>query len=583
MARYTQESLERLKSRVDLIEVVGKHIDLKRAGASYKALCPFHDEKTPSFQIQKGANHYHCFGCAAHGDAIAFLMEYLRMSFSEAVQSLAEQFHVELEIIAGEKDEKKINKSKIKDVIATAASFYNSFLQTTEEGKVALAYLFDRGMDSSFINSFQIGWAPRQEGIFTDYMKSRSFDVSLLEESGLLVRRGLYLREFFNERVSFPILDIQGAPIGFSARKIREEVFGGKYINTQETVIFKKSRLLFGLYQCRRRIAKEKQALIVEGQIDALRLIHAGFDFTVAALGTAFGADHVDILARLGVTQVYLLFDGDAAGQQAAAKVGQLFQKEGIGTKVATLGLKEDPDSLLLKEGPVAIAKKINEAKEYLAFLYDFHSHGASSLSPSEKSRIVKTISDQISEWKDPILVHETLKKLASLASIPDDLIASGPQMGAMKVEKSHQIDPDRILETDFLRLLLLNPEKENLKKLAKSNIASSDLKSPIPAKCYEQFLLCNESLDLLSLAQFLDEEELSKFFDELHQRKINKERSEELLGETIGAIKKRNWMIDCDTVAKKIHSGTLSEDEVKACIKTFDGLKRSPPKVIFA
>src|SRR5262249_31718360 len=225
-----------------------------------------------SFVIQKGDSHYHCFGCGAHGDAIQFLMTHLRMSFLEAVESLAERFHVELEEVET-KEHKGPPKALLKDALERAVEFYHFYLLHTIEGHAALEYLYSRGIDLDFIRTFQFGLAPKQAGIFTRVMREQKFTDALLEEAGLLSKG----REFFSDRITIPIRDAVGAAIGFTARKYKTDTFGGKYINTQETTLFKKSKVLFGLSYSRKTIAKDRKCIVVEGQIDALRLISSGF------------------------------------------------------------------------------------------------------------------------------------------------------------------------------------------------------------------------------------------------------------------------------------------------------------------
>ena len=330
MAVFTKDSLETLRQRIDLVDLLSSHIELKRTGAAYKALCPFHDE-TPSFTIQKGDTHYHCFGCGAHGDAIQFLMEHVKMSFSDAVESLAQRFHVHLERAEETAEKKGPSKAVLKAALEHACRFYHFMLLHSPQGHIVLQYLYKRGLDLDFIRHFQAGWAPPTPGMMRHVLHDKLVTDDIMVDAGLLqAREGGGFRDFFSDRITFPIRDASSTVIGFSARKYKEETFGGKYVNTPETPLFKKSKVLFGLNYSRKRIAKDRKAIIVEGQIDALRLIQAGFNFTVAGQGTAFGEGHVKELTTLGINQAYLALDGDDAGQQAAYKIGNLFQKEGV-------------------------------------------------------------------------------------------------------------------------------------------------------------------------------------------------------------------------------------------------------------
>lgn len=246
MAIFSKESLETLRQRVDLVDVLSSHMDLKRSGASYKGLCPFHDEKTPSFTIQKGDTHYHCFGCGAHGDAIHFLMTHLKMSFLDAVESLAQRFNVPLQQVESAEETKGPNKGALKEALDIASNFYQLILLHTKEGHEALHYLFKRGIDIEFVRRFRIGLAPQEPGMLRKIMHAKFIKDEILEHAGLIARaRDNGWRDFFQDRITFPICDATGAVIGFSARKYKENTFGGKYINTAETPLFKKSRTLF--------------------------------------------------------------------------------------------------------------------------------------------------------------------------------------------------------------------------------------------------------------------------------------------------------------------------------------------------
>ncbi len=580
MARYTKESLDTLRSRIDLAEVIGQHIELKRAGGAMKALCPFHEERSPSFVVNKGDHHYHCFGCGAHGDAIQFLMQHVRLSFSDAVQQLAERFGVHLDQVDGQQGEvKRSNKGRLKDLLDAACRFYQAFLLYTEEGKVPLNYLFARGITLDFIDAFQVGLSPKVDGPFRKYIHDQGYTDEECKEAGLLADRGGRLRDFFQERLMFPIHDAAGSCIGFSARKFQETTFGGKYINTSETPLFKKSRVLFGLSQSRRRIIKTKQAIIVEGGLDALRMIYNGFDLTVAALGTAFGEEHANELKLLGVERVFLLFDGDTAGQEASIKVGNIFQKRGIEVQVAMLQDGQDPDSLLAKEGPLAITKVLVDAEEYLPFLWRHYTKSKNPRTPAEKNKIVQEIVQRIRDWDNPVMVHESLKKLSALTQIPEELFGIDvlqPRTlhfkSSIKKAQSADIDPDRILEQDLLRILLLYGNgSEELISLARNNIAPSDLRNPLARKLYERFPL--NFFDIM-------DEELEPFLSEILNKKMLHAKAKEQLIATIQRIKERNWMHERESIKMKIHSGKASEEELMQLVKQFDELTKQMPSV---
>ena len=588
MGIYSKKSLEQLRERIDLVEVISPYVNLKSVGRSYKGVCPFHDEKTPSFMIQKGESFYHCFGCGAHGDAISFLMGYSQMSFTEAVESLAERFQVHLEEVEYEREISGPSKKDLKETLLKAADFFHTYLLYSDEGQEALKYLYSRGLDLEFVRLFKIGFAPKKGALFGKFMQSLRFSSALLEEAGL-IKQGKEGRKvaFFSNRVTFPILDASGSVIGFSARKISEDSFGPKYINSPETPLFKKSNHLYGLSYCRRRIAKEKRAIIVEGQIDALRLIQEGFTLTVAGQGTAFTEEHIKELLSLGVTRVYLAFDADEAGETAASKVGNLFQKEGVEVFIVEIPPGMDPDSLLKEKGPLAFIKKLEKAEDYLTFLIRYFAKDSDLSSPSGKNHLIQTIAARIRGWDHPLMVHESLRKLARLTEVPEKLVGVGEEQirrstYIKRVGSLSEVDvnPSRVLEIDLLRwLILVGHAQERLLKIAQENIRPEHFTVPICRRLFSKFME-NPTPDLLSLATNLESPEEQLLFSEMIQKKVNPERAEEGMIEAATSMLHHHWMEEREKIKIQIQSGRSSEEEVLALAKKFDLLKGAPPSI---
>ena len=594
MRIFTKESLEMLRQRIDLSEVVSSYVNLKRMGSTFKGLCPFHDEKTPSFVINSGDSYYHCFGCGAHGDAIEFLMSFQKMSFTDAVEFLADKFGVHLE-----QSEDKLacqggpSKSLLKEALLKASSFYHFILLHSEEGHEALSYLYNRGMDLDFIKTFEIGFASKNQMLFQKTMAKQKIGLDVLEQAGLVkILAGGAVRDFFSDRLMIPIKDAAGAVIGFSARKIKEETFGPKYINTAETPLFKKSKILFGLSYSRKKIAKERKAVIVEGQFDALRLIFEGLSIAVAGQGTAFGENHAEELLNLGINKVYLALDGDKAGQEATVKIGHLFQKKAIEVFVVCLPKGKDPDSFVKEKGIDEFIKLLTEGKDYLTFLIDHFSQTLDMNSPAGKNELINALISRIKEWEHPLMVHESLRKLAKLTNTPESIVGidklNSPNIYIKKNDNlvSNHIDPDRILETDYLRwLLLVGDSGSRFAEISNLNLTEEYFKINV---CKRLFTKCiavfkeNKTLDLLSLAIYLDDAEEQLFLSELLQRKINREKAEEGFLETLQKILDRKWMEDRENIKIKIHSGSFSEEELLELAKQFDVIKNKRPEVVF-
>lgn len=577
MGLYLEESLDQLRAATDLVDVISSHIQLKRSGATYKALCPFHEEKTPSFQVQAGSSHYHCFGCGAHGDAIAFLMSHLNLTFVEAVESLADRCGVHLEKGRGEK--KGPDKGKLKACLELACSFFHTLLLHTEEGRDALRYLSARGIDRDFIHQFRIGYALKERNAFFRLAKGEGMEEKHLIQAGLVTEKG---GDFFSERIIFPISDSLGSVIGFSGRKIREEVFGGKYINTPETPLFKKSQTLFALNHCRRRIAREKRAIVVEGQMDALRLIHGNLDLAVAAQGTAFGEGHVKLLKDLGVTLVYLAMDGDEAGREAAEKVGNLFLRKSIDAKLVELPDGSDPDTFVRGRGIAAFEALLNDAKDYLTCAVERARTMGDFNNPAEKNALIGKLAGQIRSWEEPVLIHESLRKLARLTSVPESVVGASAPPAHHFIQRvgrvgKETVDFDLILETDLLRWLLLSAD-EQLLPIAKLNLTPDLLRNPLCRRLFKQLLV--GPTDLMALGATLESEEEQKLLTEIVQKKVNPAKAREGLIEVIRRLLIRNWMEEREAIRTKLQNGNHTDEEALELAKTFDELKRRQPVV---
>ena len=462
MAIFESDSLQLLKDRIDLKEALSPFVELKRFGSTYKGLCPFHDEKTASFVVNDGDSYYHCFGCGAHGDAIQFYIAHQKLSFVQAVELLAEKFGVQLEKKSA--DEKKgPSRIQLKQALALATDFFHFCLLHTSEGELAQKYLQKRSIDKNFIEQFHLGLALVDEKPFLKFMREQKISYEVLLAAGLvkLVNETRY-RAFFQSRILFPIHHPVSGVIGFSGRNYLENSYGGKYINTPETTLFKKSQVLFGLNFCKAKIIQTGQVVLVEGQLDALRLIEAGLNVSLASQGTAFGEAHVKELVQLGLKKAYIAFDGDSAGIEAAFKVGNLLQKQGIEAMVVKLPAGSDPDQFVQTNGIDNFLKLIQSAQDYLSFLVEFQSRGKNLNSPTEKNEVVSQIVKLIRTWESSLIVHESLKKLAHTMQIPeavlgvDALFTSNTYVKTFGFIGNDKIDSINTLEVDLLRWLYM-------------------------------------------------------------------------------------------------------------------------------
>ncbi|EPP36995.1 DNA primase [Chlamydia avium] len=547
---YTEESLDHLRHSIDIVEVLSEHLHLKKSGSTYKACCPFHAEKTPSFIINATGAYYHCFGCGEHGDAIHFLMKYLGYSFSEAVLSLSKKFHVDL--VLKSKDTRSIfstgAKEELRQINSEAEKLFRFCLYFLPEGREAMQYLYRRGLSPDTIERFHLGYAPEQS-LFVRSMQEKNISEKQLEDAGFLGNKWF----LFSRRIVFPIHDALGNTIGFSSRKFLETTRGSKYVNTPETLIFKKSRALFGLHLSRRRISKEKRVILVEGQIDCLQMIDSGLNCTLAAQGTAFTEDHVKELTKLGVLKAYLLFDGDSAGIQAAMRVGDICQKAGIAVFVCRLPQGQDPDSFLLHKGVKSLGELLDHGEDYLTFLISEKVRSYPDFSPREKASVIEELITQIKQWGNLVVVYEHLKQLASLMMIPEAMVFSLAKLEtgglssiktSIPQKKISKIHPDVIIETDVLRCMLFcKPQNLSIPHTAKSYFTPDDFKHPECRKLFSSLIQYYEQHHSnLPLDEALTLLEDPVIIDLLIKRLVNTGCLEQVFIQSLQKLADRQW-----------------------------------------
>ncbi|QGF24368.1 DNA primase [Raineyella fluvialis] len=375
--RINEEDIALVRERSRIDDVVSPYVTLRRAGAgSLKGLCPFHDEKTPSFQVTPARGLYYCFGCGEGGDAISFLQKKENLSFVEAVERLADQFNVQLRYIDdGSRTAETGNRRRITEANRLAAEFYAHQL-TSPDALVGRRFLDGRGFDRQAAEHFGIGFAPRGGRDLHAFLRQRGFRDDELVRAGLVRENGGW--DFFQGRLLWPIRDAGGVVLGFGARRLfDDDRMPAKYLNTPETAVYKKSHVLYGLDLARQPIAKKSQAVVVEGYTDVMAAHLSGVDTAVASCGTAFGDDHARILQRLlGQTsatqgEVIFTFDGDAAGQAAALKVFKGDQNFITQTYVAVEPHGWDPCDLRINEGDAAVRELVGRRVPLYRFVMD--------------------------------------------------------------------------------------------------------------------------------------------------------------------------------------------------------------------
>jgi DNA primase len=362
--RIPDAFLTELRQRIDIVDVVSEYVSLRRTGRNFVGLCPFHNERTPSFSVSPDRQYFHCFGCGAGGNVIQFIMELEGLSFTEAVQHTASRAGLELpvELMSDHAQQMKgtSRRQRMKDAHELAAKWYNYSLMNTTPGVQALKYLENRGLAKTTVVEFRIGYAPEDSRGVVQFLEKRGFERDLLLESGIAVELGPQVLDRFRGRVMIPIMDAQGNVVAFGGRAIKGNV-QPKYLNSPETPIFRKSHMLYNQHQARKTIRQEKSVVLMEGYMDVISAWQAGVPHAVASLGTAFSSEQAAILKRYS-ERLIIAYDGDNAGVTAAKRA--LVEAAGVGLECRVLVLPNgsDPDEFIQQEGAAVFRNQLSVA-----------------------------------------------------------------------------------------------------------------------------------------------------------------------------------------------------------------------------
>ncbi len=419
MPFYSENFLNRIRAANDIVDVIGATLPLKRAGTNFVTLCPFHREKSPSFNVNPQRQIFHCFGCHEGGDVFKFVTKHENIPFTEAVERLAERARIPLE---HENNPAARQKRGLKDQLITLHEAvclrWQACLANEAGGQVARDYLERRGVSPEAVKEFRLGAAPESWDDTVNWARSKGFNLELLEQAGLVVRRdsdGWYDR--FRGRLIFPICDEQGRVIAFSGRVLLGDEKTRKYVNSPETLLFTKGRVLYALDKAKRSILDAGHAVICEGQLDTIACHSAGIRNVVAPQGTALTADHARILRRY-VGEVVLCFDGDAAGQKAAVRSQEDLLSSGLAVRIASIPPPDDPDSYLKRAGREAFQLLLDRAEGYFDFYLKYLRNAHDLATDSGRQAIVRAMGDAANKTGNPLVVEECARKCAGLLGL---------------------------------------------------------------------------------------------------------------------------------------------------------------------
>jgi len=416
---------DQVRAASDIVEVIGGYLPLKKAGGVFVGLCPFHKEKTPSFNVNPHKQFFYCFGCHQGGDVFKFVQQIENISFLEALKRLAERARIPLQMEANPGQEKtRFVKDSLLTIHEQITQRWQAALASEAEGEVARQYLAQRGVSPEAVKLFRLGYAPERWDDTINWARSRGHEISLLEQAGLVIRKEQSDQYYdrFRGRLMFPICDEQGRVIGFSGRILDKEKSPAKYVNSPETLLFTKGRVIYGLDKSKREILDKESVVICEGQLDLIACFMAGVRNIVAPQGTAFTSDQARVLRRYA-DEAVLCFDSDNAGQNATMRSLDILLAAGMSIRVAVVPAPHDPDSFIKQFGPEAFQKLVAEAGGFFEFFLDYLCRQNDPGTDKGRAAIVRLMGENLAKTGNAVLIDTYAQKTALRLGVSPDSV----------------------------------------------------------------------------------------------------------------------------------------------------------------
>jgi DNA primase len=555
-----EELIDEIRERVNITDVVSEYVSLKKVGANHKGLCPFHSEKTPSFTVNEGKQIFYCFGCGAGGNVITFLMKASGMTFPDTVTELAKRAGVTIPESSGrfapQKNDRQEDLYKINE---SAAAFYHSLLSESEKAK---SYLKKRGLKEETINDYKVGYGGDGWDSLYGFLSKKGLSLTLAEELGLIIPKksgGYYDR--FRGRVIFPISDIHGRTIGFGGRSI--DGSEPKYLNSPESVLFKKSDSLYGITVARRWIKESDDALIVEGYMDLLSLHEAGIKNSVATLGTALTAGHLRLIKRLS-RNIVTVFDADQAGVKATLRSIDLFITEGVNATVLTMPEGHDPDTFVREKGAEGFKKAIGSAMPIMEFFINEALKGKNATEIKEKLKVIEEVFPYIERLPSRIEQEHYIKIVSERTGVKEESLvremrnrgSGGPKKFEVKLSDKGILSGAQTAEKKIIQLLLRYPELRE--RVAESGVLS-DFQDEKLRGLEESILAAPFEADPL---EYLKTEEQKGLYLKLVMEMLDAVDPSKEMDDCIEKIKLHKLKREKERVRREIEAGAKNGDE---------------------
>jgi len=522
MAIISQETIQKILDATDIVEMIQSYFPLKRAGVNFTAICPFHNEKSASFNVNPQRQIFHCFGCQAGGDAIKFVMMYDNLPFPEAAKKLADQTGVQVtEEILSPQDEAKIRgKRDLLRMQKSAAEWFHTLLFKRSFAQQARDYLKSRGLSMEVSRDWKFGYAPEDQRAFFDWARGDGFSTEQLVNGGLAKwrdennpNRGAY--SFFRHRLMFPVNNDMGDPVAFSGRVLSADQGGGKYVNSPETILFNKSKTFFGLDRSKRAILRENRAIVCEGQLDIIAVHEAGIENAIAGLGTAFTADHGRLLKR-HAEEVVLCFDSDTAGINAAGKAFRVLAPTGMVVRLALLPEGEDPDSLIRKQGVDAFREIVENAQEFFDFQIDRRGSSLNTGTLRDRLNFARDLANDIALIEDKMLQDTLISRVTVRLGVGEDDIR--------KLVRNARVASERVEKAKTRRAAVQrNRQKDGggFQPQSEEDYAATHRDEPIEITNRSVRLLCRALLTDAGARASVATQEIPAFFRDLTETEI--------------------------------------------------------------
>ena len=563
--RYSEDILDEIRNRLDIVDVISNYVPLKPSGKGHKGLCPFHQEKTPSFMVDSQKQIFHCFGCGEGGNIFSFIMKIEKVNFPEAVKILAEKAGVQLPSVQESNTREYREKNNIFKLNEAAANYYQDNL-VNKQGRVALQYLLKRQFKKEIIEKFQLGFAlPGYDNLYNNFIKKK-VNISILLKSGLVTKsqKTGKVIDYFRNRIIFPIKNLQGKVVAFGGRVLDDQM--PKYINSPETPVYSKGKHLYGLYQARKSIRQKNQIIIMEGYTDVLIAHQYGFENAVASLGTALTNQQIDLIKRYA-DELIIAFDSDAAGKNATMRSLSILKEAGIKIKVLSIPVESDPADIIIKKGTSYFSFLLENALPLIDYKIKVLMQRYNYKNSDGKLSIVREIFDDLKDIKSQLELQLEVKKIAEKLGLEEETILRDlnrfrrgksdlPNIQEKTSTESTHINAEKILIGCMLQ------KKESVEKIF------SELKV--------EYFTVKEHKEIISIIKDLYEKQekidIQKIIDKLETKEtinllsqimlkdiINSDQ--ETVDRSINAIKKYVLQLELDRLNKKIKDETAKNE----------------------